>query len=538
MGGYKYGKQVGGGSGIDAVARNEVSSVKRSYKDMKPSFCFTDDDISAKVVTVLKPILDARGIKPTLAVITGMLGTSGKLTESQIKGLYNEGWGMASHTHNHITLDGVALTTEDIEFELSTSKAHLEGLGIKCDTLIYPEGKYNKKVVDIAKKYYKCALRTGLVTGVYPISTYGVERLSIGAFGITDFPTVQATIDTIIEKKQLCIVSTHIGPNTAADNLLIEQTVDYIIGLGYEFKTFNDAYENHKNIIEHGEYTDATDQVEFAVAVEGSLGGTGAGHTKRLPANTVSSATLPKEYPLNKITYCRISDSNKAGFPAGTQGVVTTNTLGYSSASFNIWQDFQGVLNNSVYRRYAINSTTWDVWQQLNTGVTVADNTILNATLPNALPANIVSYSRISTANSTGLPVSGNGLLTSNTLGVTGFTYNVFQEYRPSAKNTVFRRTALSSTTWGAWEQVMSKVRYTYAMNSVVPANSILTVDTTTTGLSDSDNVIAMPQFGLTTGIMPYPYIDGAGLVKIRLFNATGADVTVNKTWLIDVYKQ
>jgi peptidoglycan/xylan/chitin deacetylase (PgdA/CDA1 family) len=429
-------------------AKNEIMSVKRSYRDMKPSFCFTDDDISSKVITVLKPILDARGIKPTLAVITGMLGDSGKLTQSQILDLYNERWEMASHTHNHITLDGVALTNEDIDYQLSTSKSYLESIGIKCDTLIYPEGKYNKKVVDIAKKYYKCALRTGDVVGTYPISTYGIERLSIGAWGISDWPTIQATIDSIIAKNQLCVIGTHIGPNTTEQNALVEQTLDYIIGLGYVFQTFSEAYENHKNILEHGAYSEVTDQVEFAVGANGLLGGTGANHIVRLEANTVNNTTTPEKFPNNKISFCRISHSNRTGFPSDTQGVLMTNTLGNTPTSFNIWQEYQGIQNNTIYRRYAINKTTWT-----------------------------------------------------------------------------------------PWVQSVTKTRYTHTMTSIlVPANSTLNVDTIT-GLSDTNSVIVMPQYGSPTGIMYNAYIDGAGLLKIRLENTTAADITVSKTWLIDIIK-
>ena len=58
---------------------------------------------------------------------------------------------IASHTHRHIILNRVA--NSEIEIELLESKAILEGiLGKEVDSICFPEGKFSKKIVKIAKE--------------------------------------------------------------------------------------------------------------------------------------------------------------------------------------------------------------------------------------------------------------------------------------------------------------------------------------------------------------------------------------------------
>lgn len=65
---------------------------------------------------------------------------------------------IASHSVNHVNLN----ESEKLSFELKESKKNLEKkLNIKCDTLIFPFGKYNDKVLHEAKKDYKYLFRIG-----------------------------------------------------------------------------------------------------------------------------------------------------------------------------------------------------------------------------------------------------------------------------------------------------------------------------------------------------------------------------------------
>ncbi|MEE2700023.1 MAG: polysaccharide deacetylase family protein [Bacteroidota bacterium] len=58
---------------------------------------------------------------------------------------------ISSHTHTHKILNQIS--EKEIEYELIESKTTLENLlDKKVDTICFPEGKFNKKVIEIAKK--------------------------------------------------------------------------------------------------------------------------------------------------------------------------------------------------------------------------------------------------------------------------------------------------------------------------------------------------------------------------------------------------
>ena len=90
---------------------------------------------------------------------------------------------------------------------------------------------------------------------------------------------------------------THIGDNTPEQNLLVEQTLDYILGLGYEITTFSEAYEKHKNILEYGDFNEATNMVDFAIGYDGSIGGNKAS-VKTAEPNAYLNDTPISDFPI------------------------------------------------------------------------------------------------------------------------------------------------------------------------------------------------------------------------------------------------
>ncbi|MCW8896106.1 polysaccharide deacetylase family protein [Sulfurimonas sp.] len=65
---------------------------------------------------------------------------------------------IASHSHSHTNLS----TCDNLKYELQKSKQILEEkLSIKCDSLIFPYGKYDETVLTMAKKEYKYLFRIG-----------------------------------------------------------------------------------------------------------------------------------------------------------------------------------------------------------------------------------------------------------------------------------------------------------------------------------------------------------------------------------------
>ncbi|MDD5668925.1 MAG: polysaccharide deacetylase family protein [Candidatus Omnitrophica bacterium] len=72
---------------------------------------FNFDDAWTSMYTNAAPVLNEKGIKAVVYVITGAVGQSGYMTANQIKQLYGKGYEIGSHSVNH--LDLVALRTSN-----------------------------------------------------------------------------------------------------------------------------------------------------------------------------------------------------------------------------------------------------------------------------------------------------------------------------------------------------------------------------------------------------------------------------------------
>lgn len=152
-------------------------------KKTKLNVCITFDDATYDFYAFVFPLLKKHKIKALLSVPTGFISASETLSgETRLKELKRfpntstnpscycsfaeiaemSSSGLveiASHSVNHkdLTSDGV-----DVEYEVKHSKAMLEAaLNKKIECFVYPYGRYNKKVHDTVKKYYKMAMRIG-----------------------------------------------------------------------------------------------------------------------------------------------------------------------------------------------------------------------------------------------------------------------------------------------------------------------------------------------------------------------------------------
>jgi peptidoglycan/xylan/chitin deacetylase (PgdA/CDA1 family) len=130
----------------------------------------TFDDAYLSVLLLAKPLLDAAGYPATVYAPTSYLGTPERplawpgidqwqggeherellpMSWDQLGELRDAGWEIGSHTrtHPHLTqvLDDAALRDE-----LTESKAEVEHRLGSCETLAYPYGDYDERVVEAA----------------------------------------------------------------------------------------------------------------------------------------------------------------------------------------------------------------------------------------------------------------------------------------------------------------------------------------------------------------------------------------------------
>jgi hypothetical protein len=119
----------------------------------KPLVTFVFDDGYETDYTVAKDIFSARGEAASTAVVTGWVNTKDYLSVSQLAGLQEAGWEIMGHTVSHPNLRD--LSENQLESELSQSKAALEGWGLHVRNMVYPYNKSNETVRRITAKYYR-----------------------------------------------------------------------------------------------------------------------------------------------------------------------------------------------------------------------------------------------------------------------------------------------------------------------------------------------------------------------------------------------
>ncbi len=165
-----------------------ISEIEDANKYEKP-IIITFDDGYRDVYTYAFPILKKYNIKADLYIISGYLGGEKYLTIDMVKELAQSSLiEFGSHTITHSILTKVS--DEELERQLSESKKMIEELtGKKVESMAYPTGAYNSKVMEAVKKYYKCAI--SIEEGKEnpkAINTYELKRLYMDRdYGIEKF---------------------------------------------------------------------------------------------------------------------------------------------------------------------------------------------------------------------------------------------------------------------------------------------------------------------------------------------------------------
>jgi peptidoglycan/xylan/chitin deacetylase (PgdA/CDA1 family) len=117
---------------------------------LKPIMLNFDDGYSDAYTNAF-PILEKYHIKASFAIITDSVGNEGYMTWDQIRDLKAHGHEIVSHTVSHPDLE--ISDMRRISYELHYSKLRLDlKLGQDTNILVYPSGKYDSRVVEIAKQ--------------------------------------------------------------------------------------------------------------------------------------------------------------------------------------------------------------------------------------------------------------------------------------------------------------------------------------------------------------------------------------------------
>ena len=165
-------------NGYTPIFMHEIEHLDSSVQ--KP-VVITFDDGNLDVYQEAYPILKKYNIKATVFIISGYGDGVYSMTHDQAKELSDSGLiSIQSHTVSHEKLAN--LSESEIEEQLRDSKNTLEQLtGKSVHTVAYPIGSYDKRVIEIAKKYYQYGVLMGGGTAyIHPdMSDFEIKRIGI-----------------------------------------------------------------------------------------------------------------------------------------------------------------------------------------------------------------------------------------------------------------------------------------------------------------------------------------------------------------------
>ncbi len=154
----------------------------------KPVIVTFDDGYSDNYTEAL-PILEERGMKATVFMVTNDVGLPGYLTWDQLHDMEDRGIELGSHTANHLPL--TEMSVEEARDEVQKSKLQMEWKGLKTVfVLSYPNGSYDKFMPGILKEEYYLAAVTGDAgLNTFQTDPYRLHRTNIppSRFGIREF---------------------------------------------------------------------------------------------------------------------------------------------------------------------------------------------------------------------------------------------------------------------------------------------------------------------------------------------------------------
>ncbi len=154
----------------------------------KPLVISFDDGYKDNYTDML-PLLEERGMKATVFMVTNDIGLPGYLSWENLKDMETRGIELGSHTANHLPLTEMAPAEADDE--LSKSKLIMEWKGLKTIfVLSYPNGQYADHLPGLLKKNdYLAAVTGDPGLNTFETNPYLLQRINIPRplFGLWEF---------------------------------------------------------------------------------------------------------------------------------------------------------------------------------------------------------------------------------------------------------------------------------------------------------------------------------------------------------------
>jgi peptidoglycan/xylan/chitin deacetylase (PgdA/CDA1 family) len=428
----------------------------------QPLVVFSFDDAPYTDKSVVMPILTEKAIKGTFciktnSVVTGTSGTS--LTWQDLRDWQAAGHELNSHTVTHANLT-TEVTTAQLEAELVDSKAAMIAQGLDVVGFCYPYSANNAAVRERVRAHYEYALG-GAGSTIQPLGTYAITRYGIGSASVA--ATVKARVDTAIAAGEVLIFLIHSSYDLdAAGQTMLRDVIDYVKASSAKIVTAREAFRLAGNIVDVGDYPGGVDYT--VIGGNGKLKASEAGNVIKRNTNTVKITDAPNVFIDGKIYYDTVNTQaggNDAGqWPYASPGNVITNKM---EPAYNSWV-FQQFIPTAaptglVYTRRATSTTTWGAWvsnagASTHTVYTAMDATSVTKPLTDfPLGTSLQVVPNPGSTGPGGVPGVLRTFRATEAMTYPSYSWQQWDSYQSTAS---FKRYALTSSTWSAWEGIVS----------------------------------------------------------------------------------
>lgn len=384
---------------LDPIASTSISALNR-----QPMVSFVDDDMRLDVYAVLKPELDAQGIKIGFGVTTDryVTATATTITIAQSIQLREEGHELLAHGVTHLNWD--TLTEADCEIEGEASSRFLkEILGEHRGGMVFP---YNSGTTEIAqritKRYFNYAFGGEHDFNLgQTIPSHQVKRIGYGLFvGPTPTPVNGVAAANTLEYYKACVDYAVSTKSWITFNLhcyeaefivsVFNDLVDYIQGLNVPIvlpsvgiATFGNTLsigtdvDNNIAVTKDGFFVEGENILEivqptFRITIPNSVGATFRPFFTLTYAETLewvltetNGDILERRYTDSGIItdFDCSSAGNKYLYLRGSKGLTTLTYIRSNSSAILSWDNFASVPNLDHFYDITPNSniTTLDL---------------------------------------------------------------------------------------------------------------------------------------------------------------------------------
>lgn len=357
----------------------------------KPMVTFIDDDGRTEVLEKWEPILQEKGNKLTIALVSSWLDNK-KSTVIQWEDVHRlkEQYGVEFVNHTHEHKHAQQLTDVEVDEEFRKNKEVLKREGLTHDIIVQPFGENTDSVRRISRKYAKANVSVKEGINTLPLDTYRLFRVSLGEDLYTTFEQYKEILDEAISKNAWVIFKSHSQYESFNENQLqlIRQIIDYCRENGFIEATMEEGLRDRGNLIDVGDYTlKAQDSDYFILDKDGNI------HSRKfsknyytLKYNTVDFNTPITNFEDGTTSTLAIVSTNSKGFPNNASGqLVTTKSEGLS-LSYQLYMVYN---SNDIYkRRWDTKTNSWTEFEKITgasgetSKLTISRRELVNVEVP------------------------------------------------------------------------------------------------------------------------------------------------------------